>query len=406
MHDKFDVIITGAGPAGAACALSLKHSGLRVLLLDKASFPRDKICGDALSVDVLNQLPLLSENLPQEFAQLPLRTASAGVRIFSPGMKDVDIPFIHKGEKRHGYICPRTSFDDLLFQEVKKCSNIIVKENCAVEGIEIFSSNVKVKTPLGDFESQMVVGADGAHSVTRKLLRHHAIERNHHSAGLRQYYEGVTSFHEEGFIELYFFKDILPGYLWIFPLPDDKANVGIGMLSSEVARRKVNLREVMERLIVSHPAIRERFTNARPLETPKGYGLPLGSRKRSISGTRYLLTGDAAGLIDPFSGEGIANAIRSGRIAAGHIINCFDKNCFSAAFNTAYDKEIYRRMWKELRLSYMLQRLCRYPWLFDQVVQKASKVPYWHQFLIDALANPGQKWNFVNPLFYYKLFFR
>lgn len=405
MPAEFDVIIAGAGPAGSACALSLKNSGLRVVLIDKASFPRDKVCGDALSVDVVNQLPLLSENLTATFAQFPLKTASAGVRIFSPGMTSVDIPFVSKGEKRKGYICSRVNFDDLLFQETKHCSTITIKENCAVKDIEATASGIVARTSLGDFTAKMIVGADGAHSVVRKLSGLKAVERDHHSAGLRQYYEGVTSFHEEGFIELYFFKDILPGYLWIFPMPNNMANVGIGMLSSVVSRKKISLREVMERLIASNPRMRERFRNAHPLEKAKGYGLPLGSRKRSISGTGYLLTGDAAGLIDPFSGEGIANAIRSGRIAADHVVSCFKRNCFSAAYNKAYDAKIYRSMWRELRLSRMLQRLCRYPWLFDQVINKASEHTYWHQFLVNALADPGQKIKFINPVFYYRLFF-
>jgi flavin-dependent dehydrogenase len=101
MHTQaYDVLIVGAGPAGCASAIRLAHAGLQVALLDKATFPRDKICGDALSVDVLNQLPLLSGTLLEELENLPLKTASYGVSIFSPDSRRLDIPFFHKGQKR------------------------------------------------------------------------------------------------------------------------------------------------------------------------------------------------------------------------------------------------------------------------------------------------------------------
>ncbi len=100
---KFDVVIVGAGPAGAACAIRLGRSGLKVALLDKATFPRDKTCGDALSVDVINQLAMLSDKLATDFTFLENKTPSYGVKIFSPDHQCVDIPFVHKNEKRFGH---------------------------------------------------------------------------------------------------------------------------------------------------------------------------------------------------------------------------------------------------------------------------------------------------------------
>jgi flavin-dependent dehydrogenase len=108
--------------------------------------------------------------------------------------------------------------------------------------------------------------------------------------------------------------------------------------------KRINLKKILKALIENNPHLSNRFKNAKPLEVAKGYGLPLGSRKRRISGHRYLLLGDAASLIDPFTGEGIGNAIRSGRVAADHIIQAFKVNDFSRSFNTAYDNEIYRKI--------------------------------------------------------------
>jgi flavin-dependent dehydrogenase len=186
---------------------------------------------------------------------------------------------------------------------------------------------------------------------------------------------------------------------------EGRANVGIGMLSSVVSKKKINLKSTLNQLLLSYPVLRERFKHAKPLEYVKGHGLPLGSKKRTLSGERFLLLGDAAGLIDPFTGEGIGNAIRSGRVAADHLKKAFAHQNFSANFNKAYDNEIYQKMWNEFRVSKALQRLCAYPTLFNFVFRKAKQSKYLHDFLIKALADIDQKKQFLNPLFYYRLFF-
>lgn len=408
MADKiFDVIIVGAGPAGSACAIELAKSGLHIALLDKATFPRDKTCGDALSVDVINQLRKLSDTLAEQFDTLENKIPSYGVKIFSPDHNHIDIPFIYKNVKSCGYISPRIHFDNLLFQHAKQYSNITIYENCVVTNVTISNNEAVLQTSQGIFSAKMIAGADGAHSVISKSLGNIKVEKEHYSAGLRVYYENVSGFHNEGYIELHFFKDILPGYLWIFPLAGNKANVGIGMLSSEVSKKKINLKEILQNLLKTHSHLKERFKDAKPLETIKGYGLPLGSKKRDLSGERFLLAGDAAALIDPFSGEGIANAIRSGRVAGEHIINCFENNNFSGTFNKAYDREIYRRMWKEFKISRTLQQLVRYPVLFNFVIKKAGQSKYLQNFLIEALANVEKKKKILfKPAFYFRMFFK
>jgi flavin-dependent dehydrogenase len=116
--------------------------------------------------------------------------------------------------------------------------------------------------------------------------------------------------------------------------------VGLGMLSSEVSKRKVDLKKALHDIIESKPELQVRFKDATPLEKSQGFGLPIGSKKRALSGDRFLLLGDAASLIDPFTGEGIGNALRSGRIAAGHIVKSFDNLNFSASFHKGYDNTL------------------------------------------------------------------
>jgi geranylgeranyl reductase family protein len=403
---QFDVIIAGAGPSGSACAIALANSGLTVALIDRAVFPRDKTCGDALSIDVINQLSRLSEPLADRFRELQNKKASYGIKIFSADHSSIAIPLYYNGIKSCGYVVPRMEFDNLLFQYAKEQLNIHCFENTTIEKIEKDKETVVVSTSNGQLKAPLIVGADGAHSIVAKQLSDIKVDKDHYCAGLRIYYEGVTGFDDEGLIELHFFKEIAPGYLWLFPMADNKANVGIGMLSSEVSKRKVNLKEKLQHLIATHPGLKERFKDARTLETVKGYGLPLGSKRRNISGERFLLAGDAAGLIDPFSGEGIANSIRSGRFAAKQVLACHEASNYTASFIKNYDKEIYKSMWKEFKLSKLLQKLSNYPRLCNLIVRKANSAVYIRKQLEEALASIDKRKSlFSNPRFYLKVFF-
>ncbi|MGB3180723.1 MAG: geranylgeranyl reductase family protein [Cyclobacteriaceae bacterium] len=409
----YDVIICGAGPAGTACAMGLEDSGLRVALLDKAVFPRDKICGDALSPDVINQLGLLggqgTDPFLENFIANSRKTGTYGITFLSPGGHRLDVPvrLKHKASaevKAPGYIMARQHFDAFLLNRVAEAGKVQVKT-----GVEVRSASrtedggFALETSAGPLTTGMLVIADGAQSRLARQLAGVKVEHDHYCAGLRQYWDGVTFQKTQPFIELHFIKDVLPGYFWVFPMPKGRANVGLGMLSSAVKKDNINLKEKLHSLIHSHPELSERFRHARPVENPKGWGLPIGSKKRSLSGDGYLLCGDAASLIDPFTGEGIGNAIRSGRVAADTVRHSFKKKDAGVAVLKSYDKEIYRRMGKELNLSRKMQQMLRYPFLFDLVVKKASRNPALKSLITAMLTDMDVKKELVKPTFYIRL---
>jgi len=407
---KFDVIIIGAGPAGIICALQLAKKNYQIALIEKKQFPKDKICGDALSLDVINQLKLIDDNLYSKFIKFSNKIETHGVKIIAPNHQSFDIPFNYKGKSRVAYVSKRKEFDNFLFNELKGFSNIQIFENALVDHLEITKKDATVSFVENNkrrfqFESKIIVRADGAQTYVAKTLLKNKVDYNYNSAGLRVYYENVSGFNKGNFIELHFLKEILPGYLWIFPLPNNQANVGIGMLSKYISKKKMNLKSTLEQIINKHPQFKERFKNAKALETIKGFGLPLGNPKRKISGKRFVLLGDAAGLIDPFSGEGVGNAIRSARVGAEHIEKCFKINNFSESQNKAYDKEIYIRMGKEFTVSKSLQKLCRYPKLFNFIVNKANNNKELRNFLIGTMEDVEKKKLLTRPSFYYKLIF-
>ena len=407
--NKYDAIIVGAGPAGIICAYQLAKQHLRIALIDKAIFPRDKICGDALSLDVANQLHKIDNQLAKKFKQFAFKIETKGVKIIAPSTESFDIPFQYKNKPRIAYVAKRIDFDFFLFKELKQFQNITIFENSRVTKVQTSNTNTSIYFTQNEQQIQLnasiIVGADGAQSFVAKNLSNNKLDKRFFSAGLRVYYSNVSGFNADNYIELHFLNEILPGYLWLFPLPNNQANVGIGMLSKDISKHRVNLKKTLQDLLNNHPSFKDRFKDAKALETVKGFGLPLGKPKRKISGNRFLLLGDAAGLIDPFSGEGIGNAIRSGRVAATHIANCFKLQDFSAKQNIKYDKEIYRLMGKEFKVSKKLQQLIRFPKLFNYLVKKANNNKELSAFLIGTMENVEKKKLLTKPSFYYHLIF-
>lgn len=403
---KFDVVIAGAGPAGCAAAYMLSGNGLKIALLDKETFPRDKICGDALSADVAMQFHKISESLTEKFGGFKNKIISNGVRFYTPKHQQLDIQFTKPGDDfSGGFVSKRIDFDNFFFSETAALPGIEVFQNQKITSVIDHSDKIILESATTKFEASIALGADGAHSIMNKKLTGNPVEKNHYCAGVRQYYSNVNGFHPGNNIELHFYKEILPGYLWVFPLANGQANVGLGILSSVVSKKQLNLKKELVKLLSTQPALKDRFKEAVPLSDIQGYGLPLGSKKRKISGNRFLLMGDAAGLIDPFTGEGIANAIRSGRIAAAHVQKAFEQNKFNSDFNQLYDQEIYNKMWKEFRLSHNLQKLFRYPSLINFVAKKANKNKSVQTLLSSMLNDINMKKELVKPSFYFRLFF-
>ena len=309
-----------------------------------------------------------------------------------------------------GYIAKRIDFDNFLFQQLKDYNNISVFENCRIENISYTDNGITAISNEITFNAKIIIGADGVNSVVTQKLKHSISKLDTQNLnkclGLRAYYKNVTGFNNDNFIELFFFRDILPGYFWLFPLPDNTANVGIGMLSSHVKKRKINLKKTMLDIILNNPVISSRFRNALMVEDVKAYSLPLCTKKISISGDRFLLLGDAASLIDPFTGEGIGNAMLSGRIAADIIKQAFGKNDFSPLMLQNYDKILYDKIWNEIKISKILQKLSNYPYLFNLVINKASKNKSLHDTIIKMINNIDVKKQLTRPSFYFNLLFK
>lgn len=405
-----DVAIIGGGPGGVATALTLAKAGIASTLLEKAAFPRDKICGDAISGKVVATLNRIDPNLVPQLKAMPAQVGSWGVSFIAPNRKVLRIPFKRDYDTATdmppGFISKRWDFDHFLWQAAAGHSSITTKENWSVNDLSRTADGWLVQNKQGDtIAAKLVVIANGAQSSFSRSIGGIQKNNRHYCAGIRTYWTGVTGLENDNFIELHFVKDFLPGYLWIFPLPNGQANVGVGMRSDYISKRKVNLKEGLLHLLQKDPIFAPRFANAEMVDTPKGFGLPLGGVKRPISGTGYLMVGDAASLIDPFTGEGIGNAIISGQVAGETAANALLSGDTSSAALAAYDNEVYRKLGRELQLSYRMQQLVNYPWLFNLVVNKASNNATLRETISCMFEDLDMRQRLKQPGFYWRLLF-
>ena len=334
---------------------------------------------------------------------------SWGVRFVAPNAQAIDLPFrISKEQPKRapGFISKRIHFDHFLFSKIDhnwarvflntELKDIERERGALILHLEQNGRALKARTRL-------IVAAEGERSVVARKLAGYRLQRPYYYAGLRAYYENVSDLHAQNFIELHFLKECLPGYFWIFPLPNNQANVGVGILSSDIQKRKLNIRKIMFDAIENNPTIAGRFKNARLIEPIKGWGLPLGTVKHSLSGDNYLLTGDAGSLIDPFTGEGIGNAMFSARIAARLIPQFLQQGDFSAATLKRYDDEVYRRMWSELNLSATLQKLVRIRWLFNFVINRINSNNHLQETFSTMFNDLDNRSKLRSPMFYLRM---
>lgn len=404
-------IIVGAGPAGVGASVFLSKAGIPHVVIDKATFPRDKVCGDACSGKTAFVLRKANPAWLQEIFQNTQQfNPCSGFLFTAPNGSAFQVPFPTQiaGEPPEGFVAPRITFDNFLFSKLDPaCASVYQK--ASLQSLERRNGKITVRFTKDEktFEARapLIIGADGEKSQVRKILLNHQRPAKAANVALRAYYKGVVGLHKENSIELYFLPELLPGYFWIFPLPGGLANVGVGLLS-EKKQQRVNLRALMLRVIQHNPHIRHRFKNAVPVSKIQGWGLPVYHKRQLLSGDNFLLTGDAACLVNPFSGEGIGNALASGMHAAFAVEEALQAGKYDKDFlRQAYDEPLFRLIGDELRISVTLQHICRYAWLFNLLANRVRKNPWLGKTIIRMFTDLELRKQLQKPSFYVKFLF-
>ncbi len=307
----------------------------------------------------------------KRLSAFPHTKLSSSWSLHSPNGKSVELHFVNPG-----YVSKRIDFDQFLLDLVKEKGGIDILTNFKVEGLSQ-ENGLKILTngKAETLSTKLLIGCDGAHSVVAKKLSEFKVDLKNYSGAVRAYYKNVGGVRHSQCLEIHLLKEFLPGYFWIFPLPDNTCNVGFGMLSDDIRKRRIDLKLSLKNIIKSSPDLSSRFRDAEAISPIEGFGLPLGGVERSISGHGYMLCGDAASLIDPLNGEGIGNAMWSGYLAAKQAEKCFSDNNFSENFIAEYDRSVYLKLGKELKSKLFMQKAFNRTWLINMLVNIAIANP-------------------------------
>jgi len=354
LTNHYHIIIVGAGPAGTTCALALREAGLRVALVDKSTFPRDKTCGDAIPGPALKTLRKILDNADEEFDQLDLKQRIQSSSVHLPNIKPIYVNWVTKA-----YNSPRLDFDNFLLDLVKKYTDTRIYEGVRINRI-IKDDVIHVEGKNLDMTGDLIIGCDGANSMVSRSLGVDFQKPIKNSFAVRAYYEGVKC--PENDNRFYLLDELPKGYFWIFPVGENRYNVGLGVLTNQVKGKKTDVKAAFQAIIQNNPQICAVLQDARMQGPIKGFRLPLWSRRQPISGERFMLVGDAAYLVDPLQGHGIDKAMQSGVLAAEQALQCFENQDFSASFIQQYDNNIYEKIGKELGRNFkLMQYVTRYP---------------------------------------------
>ena len=347
------VLIIGAGPSGTACAATLHRLGHEVVVVDKATFPRDKCCGDGLTTNALRIL----EGLNFDPSRVADWQTCSDVEMRSPTGRIIDLPLPTIGGQ-FAAIAPRAQFDHALVQHCRDMG-ITIHEGCAFESMTHHDTNgisVRVEN-LGELTVDYVVAADGMWSPVRKSLGLSTPGYLGEWHAFRQYIGNVHGSANEK-LHIWFDKDLLPGYAWSFPLPDNRVNFGFGILRT--SDRSTKYMNDLWRDLLTRPYITETLgEHFVPEDRHTAWPIPARIHDAVRSSGRVLFIGDAVCATDTLTGEGIGQALETG-IAAGEAIH----ECNTAAdVRDSYSHKIDSLLLADHRMSSVLSRMLTYPFV-------------------------------------------
>lgn len=326
-----DVIVVGAGPGGSTVAFYLAQAGLDVLLLEKTSFPREKVCGDGLTPRAVKQLIEMGVDISESAGWLRnrgLRVVGAGHRI------ELDWPDL-AAFPNFGLVRTRADFDQILAQKAVKAGAmlregvnvtgpVLDERSGRVVGVRAKSVDERGRSAgaaVTTYRARLVVAADGNSSRLSLALGLRRREDRPLGVAVRTYYRNPYDHDDylESWLDLRDGNKLLPGYGWIFGMGDGTSNVGLGLLNTSKSFKNVDYKDLMSAWLAQLPA--ERGLVPENMTQPiRGAALPMGFNRQPHYTRGLLLVGDAGGMVNPFNGEGIAYAMESGALAAEVIV--------------------------------------------------------------------------------------
>jgi menaquinone-9 beta-reductase len=344
-RQTYDVVIAGGGPAGSTLAWKLASQGMKVLVLERAKFPREKVCGDYVEPRGLRILSQMG-GLDALEATSPLPITHSSTWVDDRCEYSDRIPFygVHDTLPPHGYIVPRHVLDTLLLAIAAQQGAEVRYETYVTgftwngpSGRDGVTVQAQCKGASDTWRARAIVGADGVNSVVARTARLLVNDPRHIALSQRAYVTGFSG--RLGEAAFFFDAEFFPGYGWMFPMSGGMANVGVGILKETCQREGIAVPELFqqffEKLKVAHPACRK-LKLAKPAigGIVKTYG---------CAGPNYfdrgLLIGDAGCFVDPMTGEGITPAMESALLAARVLTGALQDGNLDAEALSIYEQE-------------------------------------------------------------------
>jgi geranylgeranyl reductase family protein len=336
-----DVVVVGGGPAGSTVAWKLAAAGIHVIVLERAVFPREKVCGDYVEprglrvLDAMGSLSRLEETNP-----LPVTHTATHVESTCAFRGAVPFYGVVEGLARHGYVVPREVLDAEMLAAAER-AGAVVHEGTSVTSLRVDASGVEIEAGHGPkakrYRGKLVVGADGTNSIVARAANL-TVEDPRHIAVAQRAYATLGDVDDIAEASFFFAEDMFPGYGWMFPMRGGRVNVGVGILAETRSRLRVHVpdlfAEFIERLRRTHPQCAQLELCAPPIGgIVKTYG---GHSRNHFE--RGLLIGDAGCFVDPMTGDGITPAMESALLAASVIEAALESDRFDAAQLSGYDR--------------------------------------------------------------------
>lgn len=372
-----EVIIVGAGPAGATAAYYLAKAGRNVVVLDSNSFPRGKVCGDFVgskAIEVLREMGVTDE---PEFKNV---NSINEVGVYLDGEKMISSGWpSFAGLEKSGKAIPRKLLDNWVLAAARKAGANML-ENVQVTGFTVEKDGVKVSaTAFGSsriFRAKLLVGADGANSIIGRILRGYSTPVEDRIVAVRGYFKNFEGSNDEA--DLHFLSDAFQGYCWLLPTGKNEVNVGAGLLETASNQPQAFLSRFMN----EDKGLKSRLKNAKLKGNLEICSLNTYDRRLPIVGDRVMLIGEAANLVNPINGEGVQYALVSGKWASETAIAAMDKGDFSVNTLSKYAKRVDEEVGLGLQVSALIDQFARNRslnpvWLkaFEAIVERSKKDP-------------------------------
>lgn len=356
MPQKFDILIVGAGPAGLMASIRLAKMGANVAVFEKETFPHIKTCGDLVTREGLG---LLADIGLSQWMEKYRRVDE--LRFSAPDGSILDIQVAETEEPARNRILPR-EFLDAKLAETAIASGVTLFDGCRVRNAVIGENGVLVKAKQDSFQGKFLLLADGSHApITRKL----GLLREDPDLMAARQYLLAPAVDTHGPLEFHFQRKVIPGYTWLFPEGNGQVNLGAGTYTRRVRNREIDLFAVLEEFKREDPVLADRLKDAEPVGRMKAFPLRTHIGGTQTHGDRFLVVGDAAGLVSPFTGEGITSGMLSGALAANTLQQAFQAGDFRAARLAEYTNILNERFQGDHQAAYTLRSTLKNPRLLN-----------------------------------------